>query len=114
WLSDPKKEHAVEKNDRVYAFHSGFWVVVQAYLKLAVKLNSAEKVILHGLFDIRVVAVLALFPWVLPKCYWVIWGRDLYRHTTPKKSILDHVKELLPSFVIRYVGNLVTYIPGDV
>ncbi|MEP3560740.1 MAG: TDP-N-acetylfucosamine:lipid II N-acetylfucosaminyltransferase [Marinobacter sp.] len=84
------------------------------YAKLIKQLHSAQKVILHGLFNIRVVMILVLCPWVLSKCYWVIWGDDLYQYKKATKAWRSRLKEALRRFVIRRVGHLVTYIGGDV
>jgi len=84
------------------------------YFKAIPKLIQARKVIIHGLFDIRFVLLLCIMPFVLKKCYWVIWGGDLYQYQKPKKTVKDNIKERLRAFVIKRFGYLVTYIPGDV
>ncbi|GGY06579.1 hypothetical protein GCM10007160_37680 [Litchfieldella qijiaojingensis] len=57
--------------------------------------------------------LLFLNPWVLKKCYWVIWGGDLYRYQKPKKRNKERFVEYARCFVIKRVGYLVTYFPGD-
>lgn len=53
-------------------------------------------------------------PWVLKKCYWVIWGGDLYAHNpenlTRQRNKLD---SYIRRSVIKNLGYLVTYIRGD-
>lgn len=74
----------------------------------------ADKVILHGLFDPYVILLLALNPYLLQKCYWVMWGGDLYSYMyTPlgrKQKVIDKCRR----FIIKYMGYLLTYIPEDV
>jgi hypothetical protein len=84
------------------------------YARVFRDIQCAEKVILHGLFDVRLIILLSLMPWVLKKCYWVIWGGDLYSYQKPKLRKRDKVKEMLRTFAIKRMGYLVTYIPGDV
>lgn len=84
------------------------------FIKLIPNLIVARKVILHGLFDIRIIMLLASMPFILNKCYWVIWGGDLYQYQKPKTKLKEKVKEFLRVFVIKRIGHLVTYIPGDV
>lgn len=74
----------------------------------------SDKIILHGLFSPFVVTALAMQPWLLNKCSWVIWGGDLYAYRLPRHTIGDSKREFLRRFVISRMGCLVTYIEGDV
>lgn len=84
------------------------------WLKLTFYLFRAKRIILHGLFEPRLVLVLALNPWVLKKCYWIIWGGDLYQYRRNQSNPKGRITELLRKFVIRRIGSLVGCIPGDV
>jgi len=66
------EKYPVELIDCVYAYKGSIWDQLTGYTRLVKQLHSALKVMLHGLFNIRVVLVLALCPWVLPKCHWII------------------------------------------
>ena len=76
--------------------------------------RKAEKIILHGLWDSRLIVLLALHPAMLKKCYWVIWGGDLYSHSMGKKNLRWYATELFRRPVIRGMGHLITYVQGDV
>ncbi|WP_022960579.1 TDP-N-acetylfucosamine:lipid II N-acetylfucosaminyltransferase [Spongiibacter tropicus] len=76
--------------------------------------RQAEKIFLHGLFAKDLVKILALQFWVLPRCYWVIWGADLYHYIFRKRSFTANNFERVRAFVIRRMGHLVSYIAGDV
>lgn len=78
------------------------------------EIQKAEKIILHGLFQARLVRVLALMPWVLKKCYWVMWGGDLYKYQNADISVGSRIKEFFRRVVIKRLGHLVTYLEGDV
>lgn len=84
------------------------------YVQLIQKMHQAEKVIVHSLFNIKIVLILFFMPWLLKKCYWVIWGGDLYVHKLGVRNNKWKVKELFRRTVIKNIGNLVTYIEGDV
>lgn len=114
WFTGSVEKYPVEQSETVYVLGDGIWSKVSGYAKLVKQLHSARKVILHGLFNVRVVMVLTLCPWVLPKCHWVIWGGDLYKYRKVTKAWRSRIKEALRRFVIRRVGHLVTYIEGDV
>lgn len=84
------------------------------YFLVIIKMHKAEKIILHGLFDIKLVLILFLFPWLLKKCYWVIWGGDLYIYKLSKKNWKWKCNEFFRKPVIKNIGHLVTYIKGDI
>ena len=58
--------------------------------------------------------MLVLNPWLLKRCYWVIWGADLYSYKNKKKSARSNFVEALRRFVIRRMGFMVTFVEGDV
>jgi len=76
-------------------------------------LYRAKKIILHGLYDAKFLYLLALQPWLLPRCHWMVWGDDLYRYLDTHRSRKGAFKEWVRRFVIRRIGHVVTYIPGD-
>ncbi|MDY0274472.1 MAG: TDP-N-acetylfucosamine:lipid II N-acetylfucosaminyltransferase [Desulfomicrobium sp.] len=84
------------------------------YILALIKMHRADKIILHGLFDIKLVFFLALTPWLLKKCYWVMWGGDLYQYKFGKKNKYWWCGEFFRRRVIKNIANLVTYIKGDV
>ena len=84
------------------------------FFSLIIKMHQANQVILHGLFNIKIVQILFFSPWLLKKCYWVIWGGDLYTYQLDKRNWQWKVKEFFRRPVIKNMGSLVTYIRGDV
>ncbi len=94
-------------------FESDFPTSRRAYIHLAVQMNRAQKIILHGLSHMRVVQLLCMLPWVLKKCFWVIWGWDLYSYKLAERTRDWHRRELFRKFAIRRLGHIVTFIPGD-
>ena len=80
------------------------------FLWLIGKLNQAEKIIVHGLWDRRVLKLLAAQPWLLPRCHWGIWGGDLYYYLRASDDRLEPVRR----FVIKRFGHLISHVRGDV
>jgi hypothetical protein len=76
-------------------------------------MNHAEKIILHGLWDRRILELLTIQPWLLKKCYWVIWGGDLYTRILSERTLGWLRFESLRQIAIRHIGNFVTHIRGD-
>lgn len=114
WLRGSLEEYPVEPTDSVYVCGDGLWNKVKGYGRLIRQLHGARKIMLHGLFNINIVRILAFCPWLLPKCYWIIWGGDLYSYLKARKTWRSRIREALRRVVIRRIGHLVTYIEGDV
>lgn len=114
WIDRWSEKYPLERSDTVYICGNAPWNKLVGHAELIAELHAAEKVMLHGLFNLNVILVLALCPWVLPKCHWIIWGGDLYQFRKAGNTWQSHIKEALRRFVIRRVGHLVTYIEGDV
>lgn len=83
--------------------------------KLATAIQKADKIILHGLFNHYVVRLLFLMPWVLKKCYWVIWGGDLYVYQLGNRNSKRwKLNEFFRRPVIKNMGNIVSGNIGDI
>lgn len=74
----------------------------------------AKKIVLHGLWDPYLIILLFVQPWLLKKCYWMIWGGDLYSYRSSNKGLKQRVKCFLKRPVMKRMGHLVTYIKEDV
>lgn len=85
------------------------WLI--AFIRMA---READKIVLHGLFNQKTILLLFLWPSLLPKCHWVIWGGDLYRYQSRKRRLGWRFAELYRRPVIRNMGHLLTYVEGDV
>lgn len=83
------------------------------YFQVVSKMHQADKVILHGLFDIKLIQILLFTPWLLNKCYWVIWGGDLYTYQSAKQDRKWKRNEFFRRIIIKRLGHLVTYLEGD-
>ncbi|MGI2180134.1 TDP-N-acetylfucosamine:lipid II N-acetylfucosaminyltransferase [Shewanella frigidimarina] len=82
------------------------------YFTIFKRMFTVDKIVLHGLFDPGIILLLFLQPWHLKKCYWVMWGGDIY--TPAKKGLLNSIFEFCKKKVAKNIGFLVTYIEGDV
>lgn len=78
------------------------------------KMISAEKIILHGLFDKKIISILFFNPYLLKKCHWVIWGGDLYEFRNIRYSAKSRWHEFMRKHIIKRFGYLLTYIDGDI
>ena len=76
-------------------------------------LYKSKRIVLHGFTNKYIIIFLAMNPWLHDKCYWSIWGGELYSFKK-RKDIPRRVYEVFKARVISGVGNILTYIPGDV
>lgn len=86
------------------------------YIKLIFLLHRSKKILIHGLFDSKVIMILFMMPWLLKKCSWVIWGGDLYGDILNPVSTRSKKYQLffkLKKFVVSRFSNIVYLSPGD-
>lgn len=83
------------------------------YVKLIKRLYASDKIILHALMSPRLTFILFFQPWLLKKCYWAIWGADLYYHEFRVKNFKSTIYEFFRKTVISHIGSMITQIQGD-
>lgn len=81
--------------------------------KLNNLLYKSDKIIIHGLFSPLFILILFLQPWLLKKCYWCIWGGDLYFYKYRRRSLTSNCIEFMRKFVIKNISGLITQLKGD-
>ena len=81
------------------------------YLLLAYYCIQADKIILHGLFINYIIRFLYINRYLLKKCYWVIWGGDLYIDIY-KQHISDRQSQM-SNYVKKHIFAYITYTTGD-
>lgn len=104
----------VKHYENVKVFEYSIPQRLKYYFYAFLKMHISDKVVLHGIFDIKLVFILFFTPWLLKKCYWVIWGGDLYSYQLSERNNYWKCKEFFRRPVIKNIGHLVTYIDGDV
>jgi hypothetical protein len=87
---------------------------LQQLWSLSQALNQVDKIVLHGLFNPPLILLLFLQPWLLRRCYWIIWGGDLYVHSINRGDWRWRIKEWFRRPIIKRFGHLVTYVAGDI
>ncbi|MBW4829371.1 MAG: TDP-N-acetylfucosamine:lipid II N-acetylfucosaminyltransferase [Clostridiaceae bacterium] len=83
------------------------------YIQLVKELYKVDKIILHSLMSPTMILILFLQPWILKKCYWVIWGGDLYYYKYRKRNFKTKIYEMMRRAVIKNMGGIITHIKGD-
>ena len=111
FMLGPEKGHAIPDEENV--INLGKLPRVLRYAPRLWGMYCAEKIIFHGLFDPRLIFLLMLQPWLLKKCYWTIWGGDLYDHKLGEKNLKWKLREFVKQRTIRKIGHFITHIHGD-
>jgi len=83
------------------------------YLNLIKRLYTSDKIILHSLMSPRLVVLLFFQPWLLKKCYWVIWGADLYYYEYRQRNLKSYINEQMRKRIIKDLRGLITHIKND-
>ena len=76
-------------------------------------LFMSSKIIIHGLFNRKVIFIFFIIRKLLKKSYWTIWGGDLYWHEFRRHSIKEDMFEYMRKVVIKNLSGLITHIHGD-
>ncbi len=76
-------------------------------------IKNIEKIILHALLSDNENILLFFNQDVLSKCYWVIWGSDLYIYNKPRILIRDKIRHLVRRKIYSQMGHFITYVKGD-
>jgi len=86
---------------------------IKDYLFLIIAMCRARKIIIHSLFNPMLIRILWSMPWLLKKCYWVMWGGDLYVYQLGERNWNWRVREFFRRPVIKNMGHFVCYITGE-
>lgn len=113
FLINQKKENKLEELKNIYLSGNTIYSLLKYYLKSIIGLQKSRKIILHGLFDPKLLIILFFMPWTLKKCYWIIWGGDLYVFKEGKRNFKWQIREFFRRPVIKNMGCCVSYIKGD-
>ena len=95
-------------------FSPGFFSLLPN-LRMLRQLFASEKIIIHSLASPFLLLYLFVFPHLCKKCYWAIWGKDLYFYKTLVRPRLHHkVYEFFRRKVIRKIPNIIGFSERDI
>lgn len=97
-------------NVKILSERDNYFLKLLFYQK---NIRCAKKIILHGLFHKEIFLFLFFQPWLLKKCYWVMWGGDVYINRDTSQGIKNKFYEIIRIFVFKNIGHFVTQIKGD-
>lgn len=100
-----------EKN--VIVFNTKLPKSIYFYAEILYYIIFSKKIIFHGLFDLKMLAILYVTPFWGKKAYWVAWGGDLYDRFYKAKSKKAKLVKFLRARVIKRFRHIMTYLHGD-
>lgn len=99
-----KKEFYIENNSYIKTI-SNKKDFLKYFIEFNKKMYKADKIIIHGLSQPYNIVYLFFNPWLLKKCYWVMWGGDFY---FPEKQ------SWIKKQVIKKMGNFISSSNQDI
>lgn len=100
FITSPKYQYGLQPHHPVeFLYRDEDFITLSSYF------DSADKIILHGLWRDKVNYLLVQERAWLDKSFWVMWGGDFYYH---EQYDINHIK------VINNVAGLISYVPGDI
>jgi len=86
---------------------------IRFFISMLPELRKSSKILFHQLPHGPVLFLWSLFPGLLSKVTWIIWGGDLYFYTQAKDSFINSIYEILRKRIIRKIPRIASLIPGD-
>ncbi len=77
------------------------------------KLSKKDKLIIHGLFNPRLLAYLFINRRMIKRCTWSIWGGDVYFYKYKSNSLRHNLIEFLRRSVIPEIPVVTALVKGD-
>lgn len=107
-LYGDKVSYSVENYENIIEFEKS----LKFTLYLLKAMFKSKKIIMHSLNG-YLTFLLMLQPCLLKKCFWIVWGGDLYNFNICPKSIKNKIKTKIMSFAINRMHGIGTLVKGD-
>lgn len=86
---------------------------IKKILQINIELYKSKKIIIHGFNQTYLFYLFFFQPWLLKKCYWVMWGGDLYSYQQEATTFKYKVLYFMRDNIYKKMGHLVTGTIGD-
>ena len=81
------------------------------YIKRGIR--ESDKTILHGIFSRKLILLLYFNQNLVKKCFWVIWGGDLYQYERRNSTFKLFIIEMMKKSIIKKLKGIVSQIQGE-
>lgn len=86
---------------------------IQFFASLLPQLRRSSRILFHQLPHGPSLILWNLFPWLISKITWIIWGGDVYQYRKEKVSLTDRLYEICRRRIIKRIKRIASFIPGD-
>jgi hypothetical protein len=86
---------------------------IRFFFKMLPELRKSSKILFHQLPHGPVLLLWNLFPGLLSKVTWIIWGGDVYIYRQSKESLSGRIYEALRKIMITRIPHIASFAPGD-
>ncbi len=83
------------------------------FFKIIPLIFSADKIYFQGFFIGRLIILFYLFPKLLKKASWIIWGGGLTAYKRPQLTLKSKLYEAMRRKVLKNMGGIITNVPSD-
>lgn len=81
------------------------------YIKRGIR--ESDKAILHGIFSRKLILLLYFNQNLVKKCFWVIWGGDLYQYERRNSTFKLFIIEMMKKSIIKKIKGIISQIQGE-
>ena len=82
-------------------------------LETIIEVQKAERIIIHGLINRKLLLFFCAQPWLLHKCNWIVWGGDIYCHNQKQDTLELKAYEMMRKFMYPKIGYVTTLVDDD-
>ena len=86
---------------------------IRFFFSMLPELRRSSKILFHQLPHGPVLILWNLFPQLLSKVTWIIWGGDVYLYRHSKESLSGRIYELFRKMMIKRIPRIASFAPGD-
>lgn len=86
---------------------------IQFFYSMLPDLRKSSRILFHQLPHGPALILWNLFPKLLSKVTWIIWGGDVYLYRLANESLSNKIYELLRKRIIKRIPRIASFAPGD-
>jgi dTDP-N-acetylfucosamine:lipid II N-acetylfucosaminyltransferase len=86
---------------------------IQFFFRMLPELRKSSKILFHQLPHGPALFFWNLFPGLLSKVTWIIWGGDVYLFRQARESLSNRIFERFRKMMIKKIPRIASFTPGD-
>lgn len=86
---------------------------IQFFTGMMPELKKSSRILFHQLPHGPALFLWNMFPGLLSKVTWIIWGGDVYLYRQSKESLPSRIYEMFRKMMIKIIPRIASFAPGD-